>query len=92
MIIRKDRITTISDQPGQLEMRSEMMYQLKEPNNMDNNNINVRNLCAFIDRKDALAQALKFLTRTSTSGYNHQACTCIICDSFIIGTKKIYVC
>ena len=51
----------------------------------------VPSLCEFIDKK-ALQAALKYLTRTKIEGTTneHQACVCAACDSFIIGTEKIF--
>ena len=51
----------------------------------------IPSLCEFIERKKTLQAALKYLTRTKIEGTTneHQACVCVVCDSFIIGTEKI---
>ena len=51
----------------------------------------IPSLCEFIERKKTLQTALKYLTRTKIEGTTneHQACVCVVCDSFIIGTEKI---
>ena len=69
------------------------------------NGVEIPSLCADINRKDTLEKALEFLTRTKigdeptehpvpngASAFTtekHRACVCVICDSFIIGTKEI---
>ena len=49
----------------------------------------VHNLCKTINRKRTLNRCIRKLTRTNTTGYNHKACVCVICDCFIIGVEKI---
>ena len=49
----------------------------------------VPDLCSTINRDDRLDECLSALTRTQTTGSNHKACVCVICDCFIIGIEKI---
>jgi len=49
----------------------------------------VPNLCSTINRNEALDECLTHLSRTNTTGSNHKACVCVICDCFIIGVEKI---
>ena len=48
----------------------------------------VPNLCKKINRKEASHECLTQLTRTNTTGCNHKACVCVICDFSIIGVEK----
>ena len=50
----------------------------------------VPDLCNTINRTEVLDECLSQLSRTNTSGCNHKACVCVICDCFIIGIEKIY--
>ena len=49
----------------------------------------VPDLCKTINRTEALDECLSKLSRKNTSGCNHKACICVICDCFIIGVEKI---
>ena len=67
--------------------------EIHQPETPTNNNPVpnlVPSLCEFIDRKQTLQDALKYLTRTKIEGTTneHQACVCAVCDSYIIGTEK----
>ena len=69
------------------------------------NGVEIPSLCADINRKNAMEEALQFLNRTkveeephfstgapetpNSSTDKHRACVCVICDSFIIGTEDI---
>ena len=68
--------------------------EIHQPEIPTNNNAGpdlIPSLCEFINRKNALQGALKYLTRTKIEGSTneHQACVCAVCDCFIIGTEKI---
>ena len=49
----------------------------------------VPDLCNTNNRTEVLDECLSQLCRTNTSGCNHKACVCVICDCFIIGVEKI---
>ena len=49
----------------------------------------VPNLCSKLNRNETLDECLTYLSRTKTTGCNHKACVCVICDCFIIGVEKI---
>ena len=49
----------------------------------------VPDLCNTINRTEVLDECLSQLSRTNTSGCNHKACVCVVCDCFMIGVEKI---
>ena len=63
-------------------------YRWIQPSVKDNKD-NIPSLFNTISRIDTLNDALSFINRTNTTGSDHKACICVVCDCFIIGTEPI---
>ena len=85
----------ISTQPTQLTLQTPNTTPMQPSTQSVQSRTNtpilpvVPNLCSKINRNETLDECLTYLSRTKTTGCNHKACVCVICDCFIIGVEKI---